>query len=375
VIVCSPQLGIIPGSGLGGAVFDYQILAHLARRGVNLRIITPRQLPCEPIPGAAVEFVSVPKGRYANWAFGQAVGRLYQRENFDLLRVFSPRYVGLAAWVFHTRYPAVPVVVNHLHLEPNPIDRWLTWLCVRHADSLIAISEFSKRQLVGALGARPERIKVIYPGVSDSYVASPVDLAFLPSLGMAGKKIVLYLGGLISRKNLPFLLECFSLVVQKIPQACLVLIGEGDARQQLERKVEQLGLGAVVRLPGFATEAEKLRWLNACDVFVSPARLEGFGMNVAEAMACRKPVVVSGAGSLPEVVVDGETGLVAPLDDLEGFGMALIRLLSDEPLRLQMGAAGERRVRTLFRWERAASQVEEVYHQAIAAKRNVTLRG
>jgi glycosyltransferase involved in cell wall biosynthesis len=112
-------------------------------------------------------------------------------------------------------------------------------------------------------------------------------------------------------------------------------------------------------------EAEKVDYYNLADVFVSPSALEGFGLTVAEAMACERPVVVSNRGSLPEVVAAGEGGFLCEPDDAPGFARAVLELLGDERLRQKFGAANRARVERLFRWERAGAEVKRIYEEVL----------
>ena len=369
MIVCSPQMGLAAVSNSGGEVHDYQMLKHLADLGVDFQAILPQGRPCGPIARVQVTYVPISKGRYANWVFTKSALGLYRRRPFDLLRIHSMRYVGLAGLVFRACHQEVPIVANHLHLSRDVLDRALTWLVVRYADAIVAISRFSRRQLVQDLGADPHKIHVIYCGVSDFYQPDSGGTGLLAHSSLANNQIVLFVGGLKPRKNLDFLLTIFRQVSVAVPQARLVLGGDGEERGRLEALARQLGIGDLVYFAGFLSEEEKLAWLNAATVFVSPSRLEGFGMNVAEAMACGKPAVVSAAGALPEVVEDGVTGYVVPLDDKEGFVTAIVRLLRDPALARKLGAAGQRRVRERFSWDRAACQVKCIYEDVLACRR------
>ena len=120
-----------------------------------------------------------------------------------------------------------------------------------------------------------------------------------------------------------------------------------------------------VHFAGYVAEAEKVDYYNLADVFVSPSALEGFGLTVAEAMACERPVVVSNRGSLPEVVAAGDGGFLRDPTDAPGFARAVLDLLGDERLRQKFGAANRARVERLFRWERAAAEVERIYEEVL----------
>jgi len=115
-------------------------------------------------------------------------------------------------------------------------------------------------------------------------------------------------------------------------------------------------------------EEEKVDLYNLADIFVLPSLLEGFGMVAAEAMACGKPVVASNASSLPEVVEDGKTGLLANPACVDDFTDQVLRLLRDESLRKRLGGAGRERVLRNFSWDVAARKTLEVYQRVFTAK-------
>jgi glycosyltransferase involved in cell wall biosynthesis len=123
--------------------------------------------------------------------------------------------------------------------------------------------------------------------------------------------------------------------------------------------VRELGLERDVLFTGFRTDVPRL--MAASDVFCQPSAEEPFGMVYLEAMAMRRPVVAYRSGGAPEVVIDGETGLLATRGDIPGLARALTVLLSDPELRARFGDAGRRRVENVFRPERSAAAMLEIY--------------
>lgn len=312
--ICSPQLGISPEATLGGEVYDREILTRLVGLGVEVQVILPAGLPCPQV--ANLRIVRVPLRRGYRWfvsnpVFVPYVATAYRRRPFDLLRVHSLRFTGPAALVARRLFGLpVPVVAHHHHLDR---DRWTNHVERRVAhgcDLIITGSQFARQQLIAELGVSPERVKVVHYGVGEGYGPLPPDQKLATRLGVTGRKVLLYLGSLKPRKNLPLLLEAFRLVLRERRDIRLILAGRGESEEALRGQATQLGLEDDVYFGGFVPEAEKVAWYNLADVFVFPSRLEGFGLVAVEAMACAKPVVASRAGALPEVVADGETGLV-----------------------------------------------------------------
>jgi glycosyltransferase involved in cell wall biosynthesis len=180
-------------------------------------------------------------------------------------------------------------------------------------------------------------------------------------LGLQDKKVLLHVGSLIPRKNLLALLEVFAHIRTNHLQMVLVMVGRGPQEAVLRRKIKELGIEQVVKLAGFVPEAEKVMYYQAADLLVSTSLMEGFGLAIAEAMACGVPVVATQVGSIPEVVCDRETGFVVPVNDEKALYQAIERLLEDSQLAHKMGQAGQKRVETLFRWEIAGPQLLDLY--------------
>ena len=137
-------------------------------------------------------------------------------------------------------------------------------------------------------------------------------------------------------------------------------------REPLERQIRDLGLERHVLLAGFRTDVIGLQ--KSFDLFVMSSVTEGLGSAMLDAMACGTPVVATRAGGIPEAIEDGVHGLLVPPHDDEALAQAIVRLLKDEPLRRQLAAAAEERVRREFSVERMVAKTLEVYQRRLAAR-------
>ena len=153
--------------------------------------------------------------------------------------------------------------------------------------------------------------------------------------------IVGNVAALVPHKGQRHLIEAAAIVVQQVPDARFVIAGEGELRPALERQIKERHLEKHVFLAGFRPDVLSLH--KAFDIFVMSSVTEGLGTSLLDAMACGKPIVATTAGGMPEVVVDGETGLLVPPRDHEAMAAAIVRLLKDDALRRQMGEAGAAR--------------------------------
>ena len=367
--ICSPQLGLSPESALGGEVYDRELLTRLAQRDVQIDVILPAGLPFPKL--ASLEVTHVPLRRGYRWfvsnlIFPWYIRQAYRKQPFDLLRVHSLRFTGPAALASRRLFGmSVPVVAHHHHLD---LDRWSRLIerrVAQRVDCVITGSQFSKQQLSDELNVLPQQIEVVYYGVSRAYRPLARDRVLAERLGVLDKRVLLHLGGLLPRKNLPLLLQALRLVRQDHEDVILLLVGRGESETRLRRLAGQLEVADCVHFAGFVPEDEKIAWYNLADVFVFPSKLEGFGLAPAEAMSCAKPVVASRAGALPEVVADGVTGFLCDSGNADDFASAISRLLDDTALARQMGEAGRERVERMFRWDRSVSRTLEIYREVL----------
>lgn len=364
--LCAPQLGIAPGSNLGGAVYDREILKGLAQIGATVDIALPAGERYAAMPGWQIHRTAACR-RYTyeyNWLFLPTVLKLWRAGTFDLLRIHSPS-LSLLGRTGKTLLRC-PVVAHLHHLEADQqIHRWLTRTAIHGYDLVTTDSEFCVRQLIETFGVPREKLLIVYPGVDEKYQPQPAEGAALrQQLGLTDRLLLLYLGALTPRKNLRFLLQAVRAVSEQVPTVHLLLAGSGPQEAELRRYAQELGVQERVSFTGYLAEADKVRYYNLADLFVFPSLLEGFGMAVAEAMACGVPVVSSNAASLPEVV--GAAGLLAAPTDGAGFAAQIVRLLTDEALRRRLGEVGRAHVRQHFSWQGAAQQTYAAYEQVIA---------
>jgi glycosyltransferase involved in cell wall biosynthesis len=164
---------------------------------------------------------------------------------------------------------------------------------------------------------------------------------------------------LVPHKGHRYLIEAAHLVVQAIPDTRFVILGEGELREHLEHLVREHHLEKHVFLAGFRTDV--IGCIKGFDLFVMSSVTEGLGTSLLDAMACRKAIVGTRAGGIPEVVDDGRTGLVVAPRDPHALASAIVRLLRDRTLRDEMAEAGYARVRERFTVERMVAETAAVY--------------
>lgn len=236
----------------------------------------------------------------------------------------------------------------------------------RWTSGYFGVAEAQRRYLVQELGYPDNKIRIIHNGVDPNVFAVDSDRAILAEFGFAeGDPVVGIVAALRPEKDHLTLLRAARIVIDQVPRAKFLIIGDGPTRPQLEALSAGLQIAPNVHITGVRHDVGRL--LNAIDVFtLSSATVECFPISLLEAMACARPAVCTSVGGVPEMIVEGETGFLVRPQDPEQLAHRLVRLLSDPETASAMGVAARRRVEANFSLDRsvAASQqaLEDVFY-------------
>ncbi|MBN1541606.1 glycosyltransferase, partial [candidate division KSB1 bacterium] len=231
------------------------------------------------------------------------------------------------------------------------------------AQAVIANSQATKRALLRhAAWLDPDKIHVIYNGIDPAPFTGSADKNLRRSWGIPETEPVIgFVGQLDERKGIKELLPAFARVVKEIPQAHLVLCGSGALETQIRTFSRENRLSERLHLLGFCRDMVDV--MKSIDCLVLPSYWEGFGIVLIEAMAAAKPCVTTNISSMPEIVVDGETGRVVPVADVDALTNALIEILRDPVLSRKYGCRGQLRVAEKFTIARMIDQLEALFVQ------------
>ncbi len=267
------------------------------------------------------------------------------------------------------RRAGVPGAVSSRHndnpFRRRPLIRFANRRVMRRADRVIAIS--------GALADFVRRVEGIPAEkvITVRYGLDPVDYppgarAAARALfdGREGKAVIGFFGRLIEQKGIDTLLAAFAEVQRAHPGVRLAIVGDGDRRAALEAQAAALRLSDAVTFAGWVPDAPCL--MPGCEVVVMPSRWEGFGLVALEAMSAARPLVASRVSALPEIVADGETGLLVPPDEPAALADALNNLLADPARADAMGRAGRARLAERFSVDRMIRETLAVYEAVLA---------
>src|SRR3990170_4798826 len=267
------------------------------------------------------------------------LSRILKQLRPDVLHAHDPHGVAMAALALSmsTERAKPPLVASRrvdFHLRGNSLSRWK----YRQVDCFICASSTIQRMLI-ADGVPDARAVVVHEGIDLEHVNAAPPANIHEDLRLPhGSPIVGNVASLVPHKGQRHLIEAATLVLPQVPDARFVIAGEGELRPTLERQIREHRLEKHVLLAGFRPDVLSLH--KAFDVFVMSSLTEGLGTSLLDAMACGKPVVATSTGGIPEVVEDGETGMLVPPRDHDAMASAIVRLLKDEPLRRRMGEAG-----------------------------------
>jgi L-malate glycosyltransferase len=288
------------------------------------------------------------------------LSRIVKQLKPEIIHAHDPHGVAMAALALSmsTQLVKPPLVASRrvdFRLRGNSLSRWK----YRQVDCFVCASE-AIRQMLLADGIPEGRAVTVHEGIDLERVDAAPPAALREELWLPHHApIVGNVAALVPHKGQKHLIEAAALVVRQVPDARFVIAGEGELRPSLERLIKDRHLEKHVFLAGFRPDVLSLH--KAFDIFAMSSVTEGLGTSLLDAMASGKPVVATRAGGIPEVVADGETGMLVPPRDHQAMADALVTLLTDEPLRRKMGEAGLDLARRRFSAERMVRDTLRLY--------------
>jgi glycosyltransferase involved in cell wall biosynthesis len=292
--------------------------------------------------------------------------RLLRRERVDVLHAHK---FGSNLWgTIVGRLARVPVIVAHEHTwsyEGQPLRRLADRAVIaRWSSAFVAVSREDQRRMIEVEHIRPQDTLFIPNGIPAPPAASGADVR--AELGIAADVPVI---GTVSvlrpQKALDVLLRASRILVEDFPGLRVLIAGEGDRREALEQLTDELGLGDTVMFLGVRTDVPDV--LAALDVAVSSSDYEGSPLSVMEYMEAARPVVATRVGGIPDLIDDGEQGLVVEPQDPAGFAAAVAQLLRDPERARRMGERGRERRRTEFDIDVMVRRLEALYEELRAS--------
>jgi len=348
--------------GIGGSERHLlTLLPALAAHGVNVRFLGLDDMARAPDPfyeTLTVPYVRVPAPRDIDPRLALRVRR--ETRNWDLVHthlVHADVYGALGAKrLVSTKHNDDPFRAGAF--------RFVERALARRAAKVIAITDALARFQVERVGLPADKVEVIHYGLDDlpaAWGSNPAD--DIPP----DARVLLAICRLEPQKGLDSAVRALPDIRARHPTAELVVLGEGPQRSELEQLASRLQVPVHLlgRVPDVAA------WLRRADLLVHPARWEGFGLALLEAMLASKPVVATNVSSIPEIVVDGQTGLLVAPDDEAALATAVTRLLDDPG---NYGEQGRRRAQSQFSVARMAERTLALYETALGGTQSRAAR-
>lgn len=367
-ITCYPTYG-------GSGTVATELGIALGKRGHDVHFISsalPYRMTFHPnVYFHEVEMLDYPLFEHQPYSMALAVKmtEVAEREKLEILHVhYAVPHAVSALLAKGMLGPGAPKIVTTLHgtditlVGSHSSYFRIVKYCIDGSDGVTAVSKYLRDESVRLF--EPEReIEVIYNFIdTDAYVPrDPVDCVKY-DIAPKGEKIIAHISNFRPVKRVLDVVRIFSKVRKKI-NSKLLLVGDGPLKAEARTMVRNGGLEDDVFFLGKQTAIENI--LNCSDVLILPSENESFGLVALEAMSCGVPVVASDVGGIPEVVLNGETGLLAPVGEIDGMLEHAMKILTDEPFAGKLGAAGRRRAEEAFNTERIVGEYERYYERIL----------
>jgi glycosyltransferase involved in cell wall biosynthesis len=306
----------------------------------------------------------------------------YMPSGHTRYRGFKGNRAAFAAATLLAGCQADRVVFGHVNFSslacamPKPIkslvvhgiDVWkllpsLQKLGISQMREILSVSEYTQEAFVRFNGMPPVQFRLLPDTLDPFYSRTAGGIFPSKALGLPQGHMMLAVTRLASTedyKRVDLVIKAMPAVLRHIPDACFVVVGKGDDGPRLEKLAQETGVADRVIFAGFVADELLPSYYNACDLFVLPSTREGFGIVFLEAMYHAKACVGAAAGGVPEVVKNGETGLLAESSSLDSFVQCVVRLLGNRQEREAMGRRGKERLERGFSYEKFRARVEMV---------------
>ena len=372
---------VITKSNWGGAQrYVYELATSLPPDKFDVSVAAGGQgLLREKLAGAGIRVISIPALERDINLIKEilslfSLAKIFRQERPDIVHLSSSKAGGLGAFAARGLriFGIKPKVIFTVHGWAFNEDRnflaraliyFLQWLTVSFSDKVILISTYDYLKALQIPLLNKNRFVLIHNGlIAPSFFEARYAKTYLSSLIKTIKPDekslwLITIAELTKNKGLEYLIEAAGLIRQE--KFFLIIVGEGEERGRLEARIKKLGLEKRIFLAGFIPEAA--RYLKAADVFILPSVKEGLSYVIMEAMAASMPVIATTTGGIPDLVAEGETGILVRPKEPKALADALEKLSADENLRKTFGARGGKTVVEKFSFEKMRADTLALY--------------
>lgn len=276
----------------------------------------------------------------------------------NTIHVYQASFGGLAGLAAKTFFPKKKLIITLQEgkdlKKQNIFIRIARNILLKKADTITVISSYLRDYAVSI----NKKAKIVL-------IPNGVDLNKFKPNEDGDKNTIITVSRLVKKNGLSDLIRAMNKVVEKFPEAKLLIVGSGEEEREEEKKlkrlVKELNLGEVVEFCGEVKYEDTPRYLSKARIFVRPSLSEGLGSAFLEAMASGLAVIGTPVGGIPDFLKNGETGLFCRPGDSKDIAEKIIRLLEDNELRDRLADNGRKLVEEKYSWENIASKFQELY--------------
>lgn len=293
--------------------------------------------------------------------------KLIKKENFTIIHTHSSKagFLGRIAAMLNK----TPIVIHTIHgfafhdymnsFKKN-IFIYLEKLSAKWTHGLVTVSNLNKKKVVD-LGIAPiEKLKNIYSGIDLTLFINEKNDQFRKELNLDSNHLLLGSVGRLSNQKDPItMIEAFCIVIKRFPSAHLTLVGDGELRDEILIKIDQLQLNGRVHLTGNKNDPWKI--YHSLDLFIMSSIYEGLGRSITEALSCGVPVVCTSVEGVPEIVRDNKTGILVPPKDPGALATGIIKSLNDMDNARKMAEEGRKFVNENFDVKKMVDDIDTLY--------------
>ena len=357
--------------GIGGVeVLATKLVPELRLRGYDVVVVTPG----DRIEESHYQGIPVYRFPFRNYEHYASIERLADLRSrvAKIKRDFRPDLVHVNSLdvgdFFHitTRHVSLCPYLVTLHGEWHTSRNSLVDTILKGASWVAGCSAAILKHACGLVPDIAPRSSVIHNGIETP--------SFIPGPLPVNPARIVYLGRLSKEKGVDLALTAFSLLADLFPSATLIIAGQGDQQGSLQEQARSLGLVHRVKFRGLVIPEEVPALLNSATAVVMPSRQEGFGLVALEAAMMGRPVIAARVGGLPEVVLDGVTGILVEKENSRATADAIVDLLRHPETMRRMGREARIRARQIFGWDRFVNAYDKLY-QSLTAPRKVNASG
>jgi len=252
---------------------------------------------------------------------------------------------------------------NDDRFRKNRVIKALNIAINKKTAGIITISRWVRDFTTRVEEVPPEKARTIYYGLKDVFL--PAETGTIRSeLGISQNTVLVgIIARLVEQKGHKYLIDAFFRVREKNSAISLLIVGDGELRKELQQQVKKRGLEKAVIFTGYREDTERI--LSAIDIFVHSSLWEGFGLSILEAMAMGKAVIATKVSAIPELVIDGETGVLVPSKETDLLSKRILELSENTELRNRFGNNGRERWRKMFSVDKMIRETENYYDELL----------